>query len=160
MMLVLPTPRSPITSSLYRCSLCGACILAARRRAVPAGEAQPGPGPGRLLERECGREGEEAAGGGEGGTPPGRLEKRPDPRPGVNLLPTPLPRGLRGEWRQERLPAAKEGACVFMPVAEVIPTALYSFQRAFLAWDPGHKAVRGGFYCPCFACEKTECQKT
>lgn len=69
-------------------------------------------------------------GGGGGGAElhPVLLEKRPDRRAGVN--PTSYPELCR----LEGLPrTVKRGARVLIPVAEVIDTTLYSFQRAFLA---------------------------
>lgn len=46
-----------------------------------------------------------------------------------------------------------------MPVAQVMHTGLYSFQRALLACNTGHKAVRGCFLFSMLERESTECQK-
>lgn len=83
------------------------------------GSASPGAGE----RRQRGR-----GGGGGAELHPVLLEKRPDRRAGVN--PTSYPELCR----LEGLPrTGKRGARVLIPVAEVIDTTLYSFQRAFLA---------------------------
>lgn len=132
MMLVLPTPRSPITSSLYRCSLCGTCILAAR---PPRGAVQCGPGKrsrglgGRDSgsARACAREWRRRGGTGRGRGAellPSCLEKRPDRSLGVNPPSYPAPLGIGGGRRPERFPGLERGggrsAHVQMPFVEVI----------------------------------------